>query len=410
MTARQQVLYGGLGGGIGFLFVVVGFVGNVEPHMVQPHQLIQLGFEGRQKLPQKPGIFSPHRRRMPAKPFFRSRGGVHPDLGGKLGAPLGKQVGHLDLGDPMPAADIRPAAQPGKIKPVSFAVPVRLHQLHRGALPSLGGVQGRGEHRGQEHIDAVGGGTADKLVQNGPMFLAEHRDSVVIGQTIRVEPLGLIQGLGRQRLGQHLYGQDKAGQRFPLCGEGLQTKLCVAGLQPGCVHRHPQAAPLGRHGPYGLMGIQRNQQIRQQTGLGGQIVFVPGAVAGIVAGHQIHPAQLGRSSRRAAAPDPELGGCLAEIIVGAGIRQLKGPFLVLQQHRSVLLQRRGPAGRQHLFQTVGQLKGITSHNFLLTGRNRIWAALYHPSRRTRGRNLPPWESSALCGYPSIIPPGGSPGR
>ena len=96
-------------------------------------------------------------------------------------------------------------------------------------------------------------------------------------------------------------------------------------------------------------------------------------MTGVIAGHQIHPAQGHRGSGRTGDPDPELGGGFAKIIVGAGIGQLTGPALVLQQHGPLPFQGRGAAGGQHLFQAVGQLKGKLCHCILLCAAEGLTA-------------------------------------
>ena len=361
VAALQQAGHCGLGGGVGLLFVVVGLVRNVEPHVVQAHKAVQLRLQCGQEGVEEFGVLATHRRGVPPEALFQPLGRLHHHLGGELRPPLGEQVGHLDLGDAVAAGHLYPAAQLVKAEAPPAILKGHVHQLHGGALAALGGVQRRGEHRREQHVDAVVGGAGHEIVQDAPVLLAEHRHMVVVRKAVGVEPLGLQQGLGRQGRVQHLHPEGKLRQLLALRAQHLQPQVRRAGGKARRVQREPQAAPLGGHRLEGFLPARRAQQVRQQAGPGGEVVLVPDAVAGVVTGHQLHPEKVQGRLRGARAPQRKQRGGLAEVVVFAAVGQLEGPALIFQQPGRAGVGGFRPSVRQHLFQAVGEEKFIARH-------------------------------------------------
>ena len=177
---------------------------------------------------------------------------------------------------------------------------------------------------------------------------------IIVRQTVRVEPLGLQQRLGRQLLFQNFSVKRKCSQSTAVRIGHVELNGRRTRRQERRVQRQPEAAPLGGHGFESLVPFSRTQQIRQKAGAGGEVVVVPCSVTGVVTGDELDAQQAQRACGGAGTLQAERGGAFAEIVVLAGVGQLKRPSLIFQKFRHSGQNSFGPAIRQNFFEAVGQ--------------------------------------------------------
>ena len=293
----QQGLYQLFGLAVGFQVLHRGLVGDVEHHLAGKALLPQKACQGRQQLPQKVRVFRGGGGGVPAKgpaalALFR-----HIDGRGRLGPPLGEQVGDFKI---LHAAAVGHADKPlhqGEVKAVRLSLLLHAQQLDAGSLGADFRIQRRGEKGREHHVHALLPGGGKELLPQGPVLLGPHRHMVVIGQAVPVEPLGVHQLLGRQIHPHHVEGER--GFRLPrLAGKAQGDGVVPPGAALGHLAVYPQHR--GQKGADLHRGALQGQQgVGEQPRLGGEVaLIVAGGIGRHGAGHlahleHLHPAQGG---------------------------------------------------------------------------------------------------------------------
>ena len=119
----QQILHASLRCGIALQIPFRRLVRDMKIHVLSVISnilqfILQSGKEFLQKLP----IIPAARRNMPAKALLQPSSFQDQDLRRRLRPPLGKQMGHLQIFDPVSAAQGAPSFQPAEIKMIPFPV------------------------------------------------------------------------------------------------------------------------------------------------------------------------------------------------------------------------------------------------------------------------------------------------
>ena len=166
-------------------------------------------------------------------------------------------------------------------------------QLHRQALAAYRSIQGRREHRCEDHGLTVLGSCAHKVLNNLPVALGEDITAVVVCQTIRMEPLRQDQTVLGQLGVQNFNGQHLAAQLLALAAFDDQCDGILSGRHlPVGVNADPHAAQLITHEKDGVVVVDRLQKVGVKPRRGAQIVVIYLAV---ITGHQhrnlLHRAQ-----------------------------------------------------------------------------------------------------------------------
>ena len=191
---------------VAFQMIQRRLVGNVKIGAFRNAQLVQLLHQRGKKLAQEMGVCFAVRVRFPAEqPLFLA---VHrgDDLRRGCRAPLRKQMGHFQIGDPAAAADLHPAFQPVKAEGIRALADVNVHQLNGQPLASGRGIQRRREQGRENHGAAPAHSRSDKVFNDRPMLLTENGNTVVFRQTVRMEPVGSNQFLRRKPSRQDRHG------------------------------------------------------------------------------------------------------------------------------------------------------------------------------------------------------------
>ena len=175
--------------------------------MIRNAQRPQLVHQLRQQRTQKARVFRAARGGFPAEYAHRARVRIRHDLGRMQRAPLREQMRHFKVFHPRAPRRGHPAAQKRKIKLPALRALAHAHQLHRGALAAHGGIQRRGEQRGQNHIDAPARGHGHKALDQLPVLGGKHGHAIVLRQAVAVKPVGAPQRLLGQKAGQNAHAR-----------------------------------------------------------------------------------------------------------------------------------------------------------------------------------------------------------
>ena len=197
-VAPEQILHNRLSRLVGLQLHLVGLVRDVEIAALVVAARLHVREELGQECAQEGAVFLARCIGFPAKDLLIFAVHGRHDLGRVLGTPLGEQVRDLKILNAHAVAHVDPAPQLIKAKGIGIAVLGHVHQLHRGALKADGGIQRRGEHGGQQQIDAVLACRARKILHDSPMLLAPGGYMVVVCKAIAMEPLGQAHGLRGQ--------------------------------------------------------------------------------------------------------------------------------------------------------------------------------------------------------------------
>ena len=214
------------------------------------------------------------------------------DLGGVFCAPLGEQMGDFVILHAAAPGHFHPAIQPVEAEFVAAVAQGDVHQLAGHALAAHGGVQGRGVHGSQQHVDATTHHGPDVIFADAPEVLGPHLYAVILTQAVAMEPLGVNQLLGRQLRVDHREGEFLFRQQGfilgiqQLYGDGMLTGGGGFTVDP---HGLPVEG-IGRQ-PGGGQLLQR---VGIQAGGFAQIVRVRVREGGEGHRHAAYPAQMHR--------------------------------------------------------------------------------------------------------------------
>ena len=264
---------------VAFQMIQRRLVGNVKIGAFRNAQLVQLLHQRGKKLAQEMGVCFAVRVRFPAEqPLFLA---VHrgDDLRRGCRAPLRKQMGHFQIGDPAAAADLHPAFQPVKAEGIRALADVNVHQLNGQPFPSGRGIQRRRKQGRENHGATPAHSRSDKVFNDRPMLLTENGNAVVFRQTVRMEPVGSNQFLRRKPSRKDRHGNAGRSQnRFVVCRHktqlhGIDARFAFVFR----LHVNPEGLPLLRLHPQNGQRILRllvAQKIGIESGGFAQIVIV----------------------------------------------------------------------------------------------------------------------------------------
>ena len=109
-----------------------------------------------------------------------------------MGAPLGEQVRNFKILYAYFVAHGYPSTQFFKAKRPAVGCLRYIYQLYGGTLMAFGGVQGRSEYRGKNHIDAVVHGSLEKGLHNFPVAVGKNIHMIICSQTVGMELVFVI--------------------------------------------------------------------------------------------------------------------------------------------------------------------------------------------------------------------------
>ena len=248
-------------------------------------------------------------------------------------APLGEEVGDLEVGDIQTVAHLDPAVQLVKAEGV-FACAIgagngNIQELGSGALTPHSGIQSGGEQGGQKEVDAVVAGGAGEVLHDLPVPLGPGLAVVVVGQAVAMEPLGQLHLLGGELGVQHLNGQRLGGHgllpRHEADGDGIGAR----GNVPLGVKLDPDGAELVLHDRDDTAVVEGLEPVGVEAGLLREVVIITDlGIDGVGHRHQLHGAGgdiLGRQTLDLQSQHGAEGGIDAH----EGMKELEGEPLVL---------------------------------------------------------------------------------
>ena len=244
-------------------------VGDVEIGVLQNAEIFQLLHQCGEEFSQKAAEIVGKGRSIPAKAAHRTIRGLEIDLRGILGAPLGEEGGDLKIADAAFLGKGYPFFQIGKIKVQSLRAFRDGNQLTGHPAAVWLNVQRRGDDRGQQRVDAVGGGLCQIVFEDLPKPGREHLAAVDLAQAVAMEPFGVADGLGRQSAGGNGKGDGNAALKRPLAAVGADGNGCGWGAM-GDGDIQPEDLGEGTAVAHRLTGIG-DQRIGDQSGGSGQI-------------------------------------------------------------------------------------------------------------------------------------------
>ena len=179
-------------------------------------------------------------------------------------------------------------AQQRKIELPALRPPAHAYQLHRGTLAAHGGIQRRGEQRGQDHINAPARGRSHKALNQPPVLGGKHGHAIVLRQAVAVKPVGATQRLLGQKARQNAHARAGLAEQLARVRlQQLQRDFIIPGRRALGRYLHPEGVP--------QPGLQmRAQPIAEQIGVqaGGfaHIIVIRAGQGGQRDGHAAHTA------------------------------------------------------------------------------------------------------------------------
>ena len=204
----------------------VGFVGTMEIGAVLKFFLLQESRQFGQEGIEEIHICLRTGLDIPAEDPFLFAVDFGNDLRGAGGAPLGEEMGDLEISDSGFFRQFDPAVELAEIEGIFAFGAGDSDQLNGRAFAADPGVERRGEDRGQDHIDPVVRRTLHEIADDFPVFFTENRNVVIRRQTVAVEPVGVFELLFRDDRIEHFQfeGLDAAVGKY-------RSRLDPAALQ-----------------------------------------------------------------------------------------------------------------------------------------------------------------------------------
>ena len=254
-------------------------------------------------------------------------GGHH--LGRVTCTPLGEEVGDLEEFNAHAVTHVDPTIQLVEAEGVLAVGDRNVQKLYRGALTADGRIQRGGEQGGQQEVDAVAAGCSGEILYDLPVALRPCLAVVVVGQTVAMEPLGDLHGLGRQ-LGVHDLHGDLLGGHGVLARHEADGDFVGSCLQTALgIQLDPHGAELVLHDRDHAAVVQGLEPVGVETGLLGQVVVVTDlGVDGIGYGDKLYGTGIDVLGGDTLDPEGD-HGAVGGVVARHRMEELEGEPLIL---------------------------------------------------------------------------------